>query len=860
VNERILRELLAKELVSLPKRIERIFLGEAMALCLLPYGSSKLLHRLSSTQHLSSRSFSFSNKSVLAKYRQEGSTSSEGRSDTQLEVSIDHVKLPNKEPCCRNTPLVILPKKPYRRSSRLRVRKGRQYEVKVEAEADVVNAEAEEWVNRVLANNAMVEIDPMTVAEQISAEKLAANPSKGIQVASLTTSARVPDYFPPSNGGFPRISFAMAIAAGSAVVLAILVVLLQPGRKREVASASEVFNQSENLEDAQLKGEFAGERVTKTMQKKSPAASAGKDGGGPRLPHREIIMGDNKFQPDDDEVAKIRLRGAESAAAAAILTTFDFQPNTLRSVLDYSSMPLPPSISKAGFKTDPHPQKASSPKSATPSKNNASVTKPRPTSKYDSVTPFFPSDRSPVSSSSKDNIHAVETVTPFFADEQGTKSYDTVTPFFADEVSQSSTSSESVSAATATEQGTKSYKNVTPFFPDEVSQSNTSSASVAPISVDQQGKKSEEAVTPFFEDEVNRTSNSSDSVALSDANGQGTKSYDTVTPFFPSDLSPVSKPSPSPSPLGRSSKYDSVTPFFPSDRPSVPKQHDLEESKEDITPFFHNEQNMKSDDNVTPFFPSDLSPVSKASPSPSSLDRSSKYDSVTPFFPSDRSSVPKGHDLEVKDVTPFFPDEQKSKSYDNVTPFFPSDLSPVSKASPSPSSLDRSSKYDSVTPFFPSDRSSVPKGHDLEAKDVTPFFPDEQKSKSYDNVTPFFADEINRADSGRLELEGQEEPSMPKELSREELALQAEEERANAKFRALQAAFPALAIGAGAVGALAGVDGAFEMVGLTATASFVSYELLWANSRKALVEELTKITDHKKLFKFLQKRKIIKEC
>ena len=762
-----------------------------MALCLLPYASSKLLHRLSSTQHLSSRSFSFSNKTVLAKYRQEGSTSSEGRSDTQLGVSIDHVKLPNKEPCCRNTPLVILPKKPYRRSSRLRVRKGRQYEVKVEAEADLVNAEAEAWVNRVLANNAVVEIDPMTVAEQISAEKRAANPSKGIQVASLTTSSRVPDYFPPSNGGFPRIPFAMAIAAGSAVVLAILAVLLQPGRKREVASASEVFSQSENLEDAQLKGEFAGERVTKTMQKKSPAASVGKDGGGPRLPHREIIMGDKKFQPDDDEVANIRLRGAESAAAAAILTTFDFQPNTLRSVLDYSSMPLPPSISKAGFKTDPHPQKASSPNSAPPSKNNASVSKPRSTSKYDSVTPFFPSDRSPVSSSSRDNIHAVETVTPFFADEQGTKSYDTVTPFFADEVSQSSTSSESVSAATATERGTKSYKSVTPFFPDEVSQSNTSSASVAPISADQQGKKSEEeAVTPFFEDEVNRTSNSSDSVALSDVNGQGTKPYDTVTPFFPSDLSPVSKPSPSPGPLGRSSKYDSVT----------------------------------------------------------------------PFFPSDRSPVPKGHDLEVKNVTPFFPDEQNMKSDDNVTPFFPSDLSPVSEASPSPSPLDRKSKYDSVTPFFPSDRSPVPKGHDLEVKNVTPFFPDEQKSKSYDNVTPFFADEINRADSGRLELEGQEEPSMPKELSREELALQAEEERANAKYRALQAAFPALAIGAGAVGALAGVDGAFEMVGLTATASFVSYELLWANSRKALVEELTKITDHKQLFKFLQKRKIVKEC
>jgi hypothetical protein len=90
--------------------------------------------------------------------------------------------------------------------------------------------------------------------------------------------------------------------------------------------------------------------------------------------------------------------------------------------------------------------------------------------------------------------------------------------------------------------------------------------------------------------------------------------------------------------------------------------------------------------------------------------------------------------------------------------------------------------------------------------------------------------------------------------------LQAEERRNSAKYRALQAAFPAVAIGAGAVGALAGVDGALEMVGVTATASFISYELLWANTRDQLWEEINKITDHRKLFKFLKKRKIVQEC
>jgi hypothetical protein len=73
------------------------------------------------------------------------------------------------------------------------------------------------------------------------------------------------------------------------------------------------------------------------------------------------------------------------------------------------------------------------------------------------------------------------------------------------------------------------------------------------------------------------------------------------------------------------------------------------------------------------------------------------------------------------------------------------------------------------------------------------------------------------------------------ELSPDDILLaverEAEERRNNAKYRALQAAFPAVAIGAGAVGALAGVDGALEMVGVTATASFISYELLWANTR-----------------------------
>lgn len=76
-----------------------------------------------------------------------------------------------------------------------------------------MDMEAAEWVSRVLANNSMVEIDPMTIAEQITAERME-NGNSSSPVASITSSAESPEYFPPSGGGFPKIPYNVAVAAG----------------------------------------------------------------------------------------------------------------------------------------------------------------------------------------------------------------------------------------------------------------------------------------------------------------------------------------------------------------------------------------------------------------------------------------------------------------------------------------------------------------------------------------------------------------------------------------------------------------------------------------------------------------------
>lgn len=117
------------------------------------------------------------------------------------EAGIDHVKIANGEPCCTNTPLVLMPKMGSRRSMRLRLKKSPQ-----EPKMDPVDLEAAEWVNRVLANDPMVEVDPVTILEQINAEK------KVMPVATISTS-EAPDIFHHSNG-VPKIPQSVLLATG----------------------------------------------------------------------------------------------------------------------------------------------------------------------------------------------------------------------------------------------------------------------------------------------------------------------------------------------------------------------------------------------------------------------------------------------------------------------------------------------------------------------------------------------------------------------------------------------------------------------------------------------------------------------
>ncbi len=117
------------------------------------------------------------------------------------EAGIDHVQIANGEPCCTNTPLVLMPKMGSRRSMRLRLKKSPQ-----EPKMDPVDLEAAEWVNRVLANDPMVEVDPVTILERINAEK------KVMPVATISTS-EAPGIFHHSNG-VPKIPQSVLLATG----------------------------------------------------------------------------------------------------------------------------------------------------------------------------------------------------------------------------------------------------------------------------------------------------------------------------------------------------------------------------------------------------------------------------------------------------------------------------------------------------------------------------------------------------------------------------------------------------------------------------------------------------------------------
>ncbi|GBG82963.1 hypothetical protein CBR_g36489 [Chara braunii] len=76
--------------------------------------------------------------------------------------------------------------------------------------------------------------------------------------------------------------------------------------------------------------------------------------------------------------------------------------------------------------------------------------------------------------------------------------------------------------------------------------------------------------------------------------------------------------------------------------------------------------------------------------------------------------------------------------------------------------------------------------------------------------------------------------------------------------KTVKAALPAIIFGVGGLGALAGVAGVLQVVGLAATATVAS-QVVWADSREKLVQDLMEIKDHKSLMEFLRARKLVKD-
>lgn len=152
-----------------------------------------------------------------------GTTESSTKASASSSSSSDHFRIPSTEPCCNLiSPLVLAPSKPVRRSSRLRVRKGRDDAKTMDIPSDM---DAAEWISRVLANNGVVEVDPVTMAEQMQYHaKSETKPANSqFHSASLSSSSEVSDYFPPRGpgfpNGFPRVPLGVALAAGKTFFL-----------------------------------------------------------------------------------------------------------------------------------------------------------------------------------------------------------------------------------------------------------------------------------------------------------------------------------------------------------------------------------------------------------------------------------------------------------------------------------------------------------------------------------------------------------------------------------------------------------------------------------------------------------------
>lgn len=85
-----------------------------------------------------------------------------------------------------------------------------------------------------------------------------------------------------------------------------------------------------------------------------------------------------------------------------------------------------------------------------------------------------------------------------------------------------------------------------------------------------------------------------------------------------------------------------------------------------------------------------------------------------------------------------------------------------------------------------------------------------------------------------------------------------EEAEASGSQDPLGAAVPALAVTAGATMFASKWHDLLEVVGFAGLLSFVTYNLLWAERRRELWEEVSRLRDHRQLFQFLQRRNILR--
>ena len=381
-------------------------------------------------------------------------------------------------------------------------------------------------------------------------------------------------------------------------MLATIAVLFQTLKSQKASAAP--YNESE-LGDTGKKTEFLGE-PTKATNGASPfKGSADSSSGAQHAPHvsqREVkeVRSSKLFK---DAVVSST---AGASAGAAILTTFDTLPGSVRPASIYSSMPLPPSLLKA---RDAH-----------------TIEKPRPNHSnrspaLDSVTPFFPSDQAAAAPQVKpkmnhDSSPSLESVPPFFPSDQArgapqlkpktnhesSPSLESVPPFFpADQAP----AAPQVKLKT-NHDSSPSLESVPPFFPSD---SSTVSQPKRPPVLDN--------VTPFFSDEQGTSSRHLP------ARPEASSALNNVTPFFSDEQ--TMEP--------RRSALDTATPFFPSDRGSNFQDNDVS-ALNSVTPFFPSDRvNGSNSTNPDPAGSQSYAQTNSSRKLPSTQGRPSQFKNQT---------------------------------------------------------------------------------------------------------------------------------------------------------------------------------------------------------------------------------------